>query len=44
MQNYQYSVSPLQSKRDSVVITTTTMEGVYYLDTADCGVFVKPEL
>jgi hypothetical protein len=44
VQNYQYSVSPLQSKRDSVVITTTTKEGVYYFDTADSGLFVKPEL
>jgi hypothetical protein len=37
-------VSPLQAKKDSVVITTTTKEGVYYFDTVDSGLFVVPDL
>jgi hypothetical protein len=27
-----------------VVITTTTREGIYYIDTADESVFVEPEM
>ena len=37
-------VSPLQAQRDSIKITTTTKEGIYYVDTADTNVFVKPEI
>lgn len=44
VQNYQFAVSPMQVKKDSVVITTTTKEGVYYFDTVDSGLFVTPEL
>jgi hypothetical protein len=37
-------VSPLNDKRDSVIITTTTKEGIYFIDTADTGLFIAPEL
>ena len=44
IQNFYQVVSPLQEKRDSLVITTTTREGIYYIDTADSSVFVQPEM
>jgi hypothetical protein len=44
MQNYHQIVSPLNEKTDSVVITTTTREGIYFIDTADAGIFVQPEI
>ena len=37
-------MSPLNVKSDSVVITTTTKEGIYFIDTADTGLFITPEL
>ncbi len=40
--NYMHIVNPLNQKRDSVRITTTTKEGIYFIDFAD--VFVTPEL
>lgn len=43
-QNYFYAISPLNEIRDSIVIKTTTKETIYYIDTADKGVFVTPEL
>ena len=44
VQNYFQIVSPLNEKTDSVIITTTTKEGIYFVDTADTGVFITPEL
>jgi hypothetical protein len=44
VQNYNYIVSPLNETKDSIVITTTTKEGIYYMDTANSGVFVSPEM
>ena len=37
-------MSPLNVKTDSVIITTTTKEGIYFIDTADTGLFITPEL
>lgn len=42
VQNYAAIVNPLVSARDSIVITTTTREGVYYLDTGMAN--VEPEM
>lgn len=44
VQNFAYIVSPLNPTKDSLNITTTTREGIYYLDTANSNVFIDPEL
>jgi hypothetical protein len=41
-ENYPYIVSPLRDARDSVNITTTTSNPLYFYDTA--SVFVAPEM
>lgn len=42
VQNYASIVNPLVSGKDGIVITTTTREGVYYVDTKE--VFALPEM
>lgn len=44
VENYNYVVSPLNSTRDSLTITTTTAEGYYFMDTYNTSLFIKPDL
>lgn len=42
--NFGYIVDPLDSVTDSLIIRTTTSDGLYYVDEAASSVFITPSL